>query len=149
MVSALNLSIINIFKGLNDDQLNKMAELGKESYLKAGAICFTQGEKAEKLHLCISGTIDIKFWLQPWGIDVTVHTAKDGEAFGVSALIEPYIYVNTAQCVTESLEMTINRSDLLSLFKEDPKTGYTVFNNLLSVMKSNLQEEQDKISGVS
>ncbi|GAI91705.1 unnamed protein product [marine sediment metagenome] len=68
MVSAQDLKMIDIFKGLNDSQLSKIAGLGEESSLEAGAICFTQGEKAKKLHLCISGTIDVKFWLQkPWG----------------------------------------------------------------------------------
>ncbi|MFC1942511.1 Crp/Fnr family transcriptional regulator [Chloroflexota bacterium] len=149
MVSAQDLKIIDIFKGLNSSQLSKIAELCEERHLEAGAICFTQGEKAEKLHLCVSGAIDIKVWLRkPWGVEVKVYTAKDGETFGWYALLEPYIYFNTAQCVKKTVEVTINNSKLLKIFKEDPKLGYLVFNNLLVVMKSILQADQYKLGSV-
>jgi hypothetical protein len=88
MVSEKNLKNIDIFKGLNDAQLSKIARLGLERHLEAGATCFMQGEKANNLHLCVSGSIDIKFWLRtPWGIEVTVDSIKDGESFGWEALL--------------------------------------------------------------
>lgn len=149
MVSVEKLKNIDIFKGLNENQLGKITELCEERELEAGARCFTQGEKAEKLHICVSGAVDIKVWLRmPWGIELTLYTARDGVTFGWYALVEPYIYFNTAQCVKKTVELTIDNSKLLELFKEDPKIGYLVFDNLLIVMKSILQEDQYKLVSV-
>jgi CRP-like cAMP-binding protein len=150
MVAAKDIRHIDIFKGLDDRQLGKLAAACEERQLEAGAICFTQGEKADKLHICSSGAVDMKVWLRmPWGIEVTVYTAKDGETFGWFALVEPYIYFNTAQCVEKTREITIGSSELNSIFAADPRLGYQVFTNLLVAMKAILQADQYKLGSIS
>ena len=147
MVSIDVLREFGLFAGLDDNQLIKVAELCHERTLEEGALHFVQGRKAEELHLCRSGKVDITVQLrQPWGIEVIVHTIGGGEVFGWSTLVEPHIYTASAKCIERTEEIYIKGLDLLNLFEENPRIGYVVMKNLSAVTSSRLTETRQKLS---
>lgn len=147
MVSTQILSQFGLFKGLDGNQLNKVAELCNERTFDAGALCFVQGKPATEIHLCRSGNVDIIVRLnQPWGIEVTVHTAGAGEVFGWSALVEPRIYTASARCAEKTQDIYIKGSDLFGLFEKNPTAGYLVMSNLSAVISSRLTESRQKLA---
>ena len=74
MVSTEVVKEFGVFKGLDDSELAKIAELCHERTLDEAAPLFTQGNRATELHLCRSGGVDIIVQLrEPWGIYENPH----------------------------------------------------------------------------
>ena len=147
MVNIQVLKEIGVFEGLDDGELAKIAELCHERTLDAGVLYFSQGHNATELHLCRSGKVDIMVRLiEPWGIEVTVHTIKGGGVFGWSSLVEPHIYTASAKCVERTEEIYIKAADLTKLFERNHNMGYVLMRNLAAVISSRLTEYQQKLS---
>jgi len=147
MVSAEVLKEFGLFKGLADSELTKIADICREHTHGEGELCFVQGRKATQLHLSVRGKVDILVRVhEPWGIEVAVHTAKGGEVFGWSALVEPNIYTASAKCVEKVEGLSIEASDLLNLFQENPHIGYIVMKNLSALVSARLTQTREKLA---
>ena len=144
MVSIQVLKGFELFKGLDDSELTKIAELCRERSLDEGALCFVQGRRATELHLCCSGKVHIV--LKVYDMEITVHTVKTGEVFGWSALVEPHIYTASAKCAGKVEEIYIERPDLMNLFEQEPLTGYVVMTNLSALVSSRLTETTETLA---
>jgi CRP-like cAMP-binding protein len=83
---------------------------------------------------------------EPWGMDVTVQTAKAGEVFGWSVLVEPYIYTASAKCEGKVKEIYIKGSELRDLFEQNPHMGCILMNNLSASINSRLTETRKKLT---
>ncbi len=147
MVTIHDLKVFNLFHGLNDDELNRIVPLCRERSLKEGAFCFKQGAPASEMHLCRSGKVNIvvKHFEAPT-IYVKIHTASRGDAFGWSALVEPYQYTASAICEENTEEIYLRRVDLFKLFDPFPHIGYTFMKNLASLVSSRLTEYAERLS---
>ena len=147
MVNIQVLKKIGLFKGLDDSELAKIVELCHERTLDAGALYFAQGNNATELHLCRSGKVDIIVRLrEPWGIEVTVYTVREGGIFGWSSLVEPYTYSASAKCVERTEDICIKAAALTKLFEQNPNVGYVLMRNLAAVINSRLTEYRQKLS---
>ena len=147
MISHEILKEFALFEGVNDEVLKDIAELCHERSYREGDSCFLQGRKATELYLCRSGRVDVTVQVrEPWGMEVTVHTARAGELFGWSAMLEPYVYTASAKCQERTEVICINRSDLTNFFRKKPEVGYLVMTNLGAVISSRLTESRLKLS---
>ena len=147
MISHEILKVFSLFKGINDEVLKDIAELCHEHGYREGTPCFLQGRNATELYLCRSGKVDVTVQVrEPWGMEVTVHTARAGELFGWSAMLEPYVYTASAKCQERTKVICINRSDLTDFFRKKPEVGYLVMTNLGTVISSRLTESRLKLS---
>ena len=138
---------VAVFNGLDDSQLARVAELCHERSWESDTLCFVQGRKATEIHLCRSGKVDIVVRVhEPWGTEVTVHTATPSEVFGWSALVEPYLYTASAKCVGKVEEVYIRGEDLIHLLEKNPDIGYIVTRNLSVMVSTRLMETREKLS---
>ena len=118
MISSQILKEFRLFNGLDDNELAKIAEFCHERNLRAGTICFMQGGDATEVHLCRSGKVDIIIQLyDPSGMEVKVHTIKEGEVFGWSSLMEPRNYTSSAKCAGMVEEVYIKGPDLVHVIR--------------------------------
>ena len=82
---------------------------------------------------------------KPFNVKVKVHTAKAGEVFGWSALVKPYVYTASAECVEKVEEVYIKGSELMNLFEQNDHTGYVIMRNLSGHVSSRLTESREKL----
>ena len=144
---ALNLKGLALFKGLDDGELDRIAELCSERTMSEGDTIFSEGTRAIDLHLCRSGKVDIIMWVrEPWNRNVTVHRAETGEVFGWSALVAPYSYTASTECVEAGEEIRITGSALLELFDLNPHIGYVVMRNLSADISARLTQIRQRFS---
>ena len=147
MISHEILKEFTLFEGVNDGVLKEIAGLCHERSYRKGDSCFLQGRKATELYFCRSGSVDVTVQVrEPWGMEVTVHTARAGELFGWSAILKPYIYTASAKSQERTEVICINRSDLIDFFSKKPEVGYLVMTNLGTVISSRLTESRLKLS---
>jgi hypothetical protein len=58
MVSLQDLKRFDIFNGLDDAELDDIAGLCREHVCEPDSICFTEGSKAEDVHLLREGKVE-------------------------------------------------------------------------------------------
>ena len=146
MFNTAALKKFELFMGLGDEHLASISELCHLYSISEGHHIFLEGSKANDVHLCLSGKVDISIRLgQPWNKNVTIHRAGQGEVFGWSALVAPYIYTASAECIEAGEEIRIKGSELLALFKKNPAVGYTVMENLGASISLRLAQTRQKL----
>lgn len=147
MVTASVLKGFEPLKGLDDGELAKIAELCGEVSLTKGQRIFAEGMRAKRLHLLRRGKVDVVIWVgEPWNKAVTVHQAQPGEFFGWSAVVAPYTYTASADCVEAGEEICIEGSKLLDLFDQNPRMAYAVMRNLSAQISTRLRETRQRLS---
>ncbi len=147
MITASVLKGFEPFKGLDDGELARIAKLCSEVGLIKDERIFAEGTRATHLHLLRSGKVDVVIWVgEPWNKAVTVHQARPGELFGWSAVVAPYTYTASADCVEAGEEICIEGSELLDLFDKNPRMAYVVIRNLSAEIGARLGETRQKLS---
>ena len=147
MVNALVLKGFGLFRGLDEKELAKIAELCSERAMMQGETICSEGTRAKNIHLCRSGKVDIEMWVrEPWNKNVVVHRAEAGEVFGWSALVAPYTFTASAECVESGGEILIPGSALLELFDQNPHIGYVVMRDLSTEISARLTQIRQKFS---
>jgi len=148
MITVQHLKEFELFKGLTDSDLDRIAELCHLHTLHEGDRILDEGTRATNLHICSGGKIDIVTWVKkPWNKYVRVHQAQQGEVFGWSALVAPYNCSASAICAEDGEEIRIRGADLLALFHQHPHIGYTIMENLAADISARLiQTRQSLIS---
>jgi len=146
MVSVEVLKGFELFKGLAEDNLAKLAELCHLYAMHEGDRIFAETTKARDVHLCRSGKVDILIWVgQPWNRNIAVHRAGLGEVFGWSALVAPYIYTASAECAESGEEIRLKGSELLTVFGQNPLIGYTIMENLSANISLRLTQTRQRL----
>ena len=147
MVNAQVLMGFEVFKGLDDEELAKIAELAYVGPLYGGQHIFIEGKRATHLHLLRSGKVDIVVWVrEPWNRNVTVHQVKAGELFGWSALVVPHTYTASAQCVEAGEQICIGGSELQHLLDQYPHMGHVVMRNISAEISERLTQSRQRLS---
>ena len=147
MVNAQFLKQFGLLEDLDDSELAKIAEIGKEHSLRKGEAIFAEGTKATHIHLLMRGKVEFAMWVRdPWNKNVTVHKAHAGEAYGWSALVPPYEHTGSTTCVEDGEEIRIKGSELLELFDQNPHMGFVVMRNLTGDMRAWLMQTRKSLS---
>ena len=147
MITAQVLKGFGLFRGLDDSQLSKLAELCHVRTLNEGEQIFKEGVRATDIHLCRSGKVDVMIWIrEPWNKNVVVHRVEPGELFGWSALVAPFTYTASAECVEPGEEIRISGHELLTMFDQYPLVGYRIMTNLDTDISARLMQTRQKLS---
>jgi CRP-like cAMP-binding protein len=117
------------FGSLDDDQLKKIAMIADEAVLNNGETLFQEGQSADALYFLMEGCVDLFYAAAespslsfPDGIPVGA--INPGEAFSISAVIEPHILTATARVSKPGRAIKIDAKALLQLFKTDQRLAY-------------------------
>jgi CRP/FNR family cyclic AMP-dependent transcriptional regulator len=146
MVTAEILKRFDLFKGVPDDSLAALTKLCNAHTMQEGDRIFAEGAKAKDLHLCRTGKVDILIWVrEPWNKNIAVHRAMPGELFGWSALVAPYTYTASADCVESGEEILISGSELLTFFSQNPVIGYEVMGNISATVSARLTQTRQRL----
>jgi CRP-like cAMP-binding protein len=146
MINALVLKGFGLFKGLNDAELAKIAEICSERTMSEGETVCSEGTRATSIHLCRRGKVDILIWVrEPWNKNVCVHTAEAGEVFGWAAVVAPYTRTATTVCVESGEEICIPGSGLVELCEKNPNIGFIVMRNLSAEIIARLGQTRQRL----
>jgi CRP/FNR family transcriptional activator FtrB len=131
MVAPELLHHYPFFSTLTIPQLKAVAEISKEDYFERGTILFQENDRAHWLYLLLKGSVDL-FFAVDRGIFPVEHkemhfdTVRPGEIFGISALIEPFIYTSSARAANPGEAVKIDALKLLNIFREDELLAFQV-----------------------
>jgi len=133
MVSAEWLKKTELFGNLDESRLNIILSRSSVESFPEGKSIFHQGEEATRLYILIEGMVNLTVKTQEEIDFMASKIEKEGAAFGMPSLIEPFRYNVTATCLKPSRILTIEADHLMKKMEEDPKMGMEVMKKLTSI----------------
>jgi CRP/FNR family cyclic AMP-dependent transcriptional regulator len=134
----------DLFAGLDDEMLAKIAMLCQEQSCKAGAVIFSEGDPAGKLYILNEGIVTIRIQPAPDGKSFVVQPIeKKAGVFGWSGLADPSIYTASAVCATDVKVIAIDGEKLMALLEEFPAAGLVVMRRLVTIIGSRLRRTRE------
>ena len=136
MVSTELLRTLPFFAGLSQGQLDAVAALSVEHNFGPGVTIFQEGQPADKLYLTLRGSVDLYFSMEGRPKQRVLAGEVDaGMPVGISALIEPHMYMMTAKTATDCRMLEMDGISLRTLFESDTRMGYAL---MLEIAKASL-----------
>ena len=145
MVSLDFLKTVDIFKGLNDHQLNQLLAGGNQKEYQSGNRLFAEGQDSDRIWIVTAGRVDLRFDLpgRATSEQNTIFSITAGNTLGWSSFVPPFKYKLSAYCATRSCKiLQIKKEYLLNLFEEDVRMGYLVVSNLAAVASTHFHRLQ-------
>jgi len=140
MVSTDWLKKTELFRTLDESQLSALLSHSSVESFPEGKTIFRQGDEANHLYLLIEGRIDLSFKTGEKIDFLTSKIEKEGAAFGVPSLIEPFRYNLTATCLNPSKVFVIDAGRFKLEMENDPKMGMEIMKKLVSIYFNRLNE---------
>jgi CRP-like cAMP-binding protein len=126
-----------LFSGLSDEQLKRVAELGEDIVFERGEIVVREGQPGEQIFIVRRGMVEVQV-SRAEASDAAgsppqerIVTLGPGQAFGEMAILDRGPRSATVRCVEDDTRLyAIPRQALMSLCEEDPRIGYLLMRNL-------------------
>lgn len=128
-VDSTFLSQIQLFQQLDDDERGVLAQQMQERSLTTGEVLFRAGDPGDSMFIVQSGAVEL-FVKDTAGQKIVLHTAQTGDFFGELSLLDGGSRTASATCVEEANVLTLDRDDLLQLFRKRPDAAL----DMLAVM---------------
>lgn len=150
MILLYFLKKVDIFKGLDDVQLDLISAGCREKEYQNNHRLFTEGETADRVWIVMEGQVDLRFDLpgRPTSEENTIFSITAGNTLGWSSFVPPFQYKLSAYCATRSCKiLQIDKEFLLGLFEKDNRMGCRVISNLTGVASTHFHRLQNSAAG--
>lgn len=145
MVDKEKIASTEIFKELNREQLEKIADLCEEIHFDDGNRILTDGKTNDFFFILEEGSVDLRFEVpyRKTSKEMTVLTIKPGECFGWSALVPPHQATLSGYSVGKSRVIRIPGAKLLNFFERNNSIGYLIMSKLTVMIASRLSKQRE------
>jgi CRP-like cAMP-binding protein len=126
----------DIFYGLDDTQLDRIAEICSEVTLENNEVIFEENSVGDEMYIIVGGKVDILIdpaLVRPTSTDepLTITTFERGQTFGEIALVDEGRRSASARCAAEEVQLlVIPRDRLIDLCDKYPTLGYRLMRNI-------------------
>ena len=139
MISPESLRMYPFFGFLSDKDFGKVAMVADEISWKEGDQIFRIKEEANYIYFLESGDINLHYKLVDELVsdkskEFFVGDISPSEPFGLSALIEPYVYTATALVAKDSKGIIVDAKKLLAITEEDKRLGFALMQKVANAI---------------
>ncbi len=138
------LQEVDIFRGLSDRHLQRIAGVSKESSFSTGDYLAIQNELGSELYVIRRGRVTVTT-----GSDeakIVVRTVTERETVPVAVLFEPPLMVTTARAATDGDAIVMPRVGLMELFDIEPAIGVHIYKAACSVVASRYRNALNRLA---
>jgi CRP/FNR family transcriptional regulator, cyclic AMP receptor protein len=128
-----NLRRVEIFVGLTDDELLKVADLCKALRVPSGKTIFNEGDSGDELFVIHEGSVRVMINTRtPDGTVApsTINMLYAGQCFGEMILLNSAARSATVVAADPTTLIVIREPDFRTLCDTNPRIGYCVIRNL-------------------
>ena len=147
MITIDFLDNVQIFQGLNREQLAEIVKYCEEAEYQAGTRIFEQGEDARYLWIVEKGRVDLRFEVSAGdsAAEATISCISERGAFGWSSFTTPHQYRLSGYCTSQGCKLIkVSREGLRRLFEKNSDIGYAVMCNVAGVVGTRFHEFQEE-----
>ena len=134
------LKTSNIFEGLSEQALAKIAAISHEQIHQPGEVIFTEGDIAQNLYIIKKGKValDANLSTRPGSVKRgTIDVILPGQAFGWSAILRSHFTMG-ARAISRTETITVDGEALHSLLAQDTATSSVVMREVVNIVDSRL-----------
>lgn len=125
------LSTVELFSGLNREQLGRIAAISRQETFKTDDTIFRQGSQGDRLYLVAEGQVEIRF-NDSQGGDHAVLYLGTGQLFGEMALLDRGARSASVIAVQDgTVVYSIASADFMALCEADTAIGFVMMRNLV------------------
>jgi CRP/FNR family transcriptional regulator, dissimilatory nitrate respiration regulator len=142
-----NIDIISgtiLFKGLPEEQLQKIAQIVVSKGYEKGEMVFSEGETADGFYVVEEGSVKI-FKVSMEGKEHILHIFGPGEPLGEVPVFSGQKFPASAEAITKSSLLFFPRSDFVNLIALNPSLSL----NMLAVLAMRLRQFTVQIENLS
>jgi len=146
MISTETLSQFSLFNGLPESLLKEIAAISSEISVKKDDFVFREGEKADKLHFLLHGSVALRVKLTSRPDSVTVSfVSSPYQSFGWSGVVAPHHYTSSAECDEDSELLIIPAEPFMKLLEKSPEHGFTVMKRIAEIIADRLRNSRQAL----
>lgn len=135
------LKHVELFRGLNDDQLKQIVAISTEHTYEDGSLIFRAGSDGDALFVVQTGQVSVQA-TTPDGDDVPAVYLGEGQIFGEMALIDKGTRSASVRAVGDSTALRkITTSDFTTLCESNTEIGYVMMRNLAQDLSFKLRHQ--------
>ena len=139
------LASCNLFQGLSETQLQRLADITKEMQIEKGEWLFQEGQEANGLFILKEGAVELLTKVDDEFELPIAMLREPGMFLGTSALTAPYVYSLSARCAEQGSLLVIERTELEKLIQEDRELGYIIMTNWAEHLLNRLKETRQEL----
>lgn len=136
------LSNVPLFSMLNEDQLNKVANICHKRTIRAGTILFREKEPGNTFYIVFSGSAKI-FTTGSTGEEKILSVFQAGESFGELSLLDGKPRSASAQTLEDSVMITLVGNHFLELLKDHFDITLGIMQELCNRLRDTNQQVHD------
>lgn len=125
---------MDLFKLLDEQELEQLAAVIDSSSVKAGEVIFNAGELGDALYIVRSGEVELSV-KDTTGEKIVLAIAEKDDVFGELSMLDARPRSATARAIEDSEVLLLDRDDLLILFQKQPDAAL----NMLAAMSGMLR----------
>jgi len=146
MFTSEMLAEFDLFRDVSKDALKEVAAICESVKVKKDDFVFREGEKAEKLHLLISGSIALRVNLTSRPDSVTVSFINiPHQTLGWSGVVAPNHYTASAFCEEDTELLAIPSEKFMEILEKHPEAGYKVMLRITSIISDRLRNSRQAL----
>jgi CRP/FNR family transcriptional regulator, cyclic AMP receptor protein len=124
------LKQISLFRGLNDDQLDHVAQITQTESYKTDDTIFEQGSAGDKMYIIQSGQVEVQV-KDYAGMLNAVLIMGEGQVFGEMALLDHGMRSASVRALKPGTSVyTLSGDDFRTLCQKDTAIGYVMMRNI-------------------
>ena len=139
-----SLGRTGLFKGLPEDQLEKLVRISEERFYGRGDMIFSEGDEGNGFYVVLAGKVKV-FKLSFDGKEQILHIFGPGNPLGEVPVFAGQSFPANAQAMAASTLLFLPRRRLLELYTSNP----TLAMNMLAVLSMSLREFTKLIENLS
>lgn len=130
------LGTCSVFRRLETDELNLLADLAETVVVPAGTVLAQRATRSRYIYIVEDGLLRVDE--ADLSIPVELATAGRGDAVGCSSLVEPFLYSANVTALGDSRVIRIHAGDLLDFLRRRPQVGYDVMTAVAQQVRGRL-----------
>ena len=139
------LQSVEMFEGLNERQLRRLAELFREQTLEPGQTLFSRGDEANRLFLVKAGFLAVVVPGDEAGEERTIVHLGHGQSVGEMSLVECGTRSATVRALTPGTVVACaSIPSIRQLCERCPKLGYRILNNIAADLSFRLRRHTEE-----
>lgn len=133
-----------IFVELDNDELQRVAEICREQRFKSGQTIFNEGEPGNRLYIILDGEVRISRQV-PGSGEEALSVLKPGACFGEMAVFDRSERSTDAIANSDCSLITISRPDFEILLDFNRDLGYKVLWSMVRLLSGRLRQTNENL----
>jgi CRP-like cAMP-binding protein len=152
MISPEVLRRYSFFGFLNPDHQKAIAMIAEQIEIEKECTVLEEGYPADAIYLLEEGNLDLIFVVKDetkpqFSRIYNVGEINPGEPFGISGLIEPFVYTTTIRAASDSKCIKIDAAALRALCEVDQRLAYALMRQVARAAMERLAATRVQLAG--